>query len=88
MATTDKGSMTASEAGRKGGEATAAKLGHEHYVRAGTKGGAVRKEQGADYHAIGRKGGEATLSRHGADYYVEMGRRGGQAKRARKAAAA
>lgn len=40
----EKKSMTVAEAGKKGGEATKKKHGHEYYVRIGKKGGNRIKE--------------------------------------------
>ena len=72
-----KGHMTVSEAGRKGGETTAERYGHEFYEEIGKKGG--------------QKGGQTTFKRYGPQFYEEIGRKGGhkvrdlinEAKRAR-----
>ena len=40
----EKGKMTVSEAGHKGGSTTARKYGHEFYVKIGRKGGQCVKE--------------------------------------------
>ena len=57
---TRKGKMTVAEAGRKGGQKTAATHGREFYEGIGRKGGEkVAEEHGSEfYRAIGRKGGE------------------------------
>jgi len=72
-----KGGMTVSEAGRKGGETTSERYGHEFYEEIGKKGG--------------QKGGQTTFKRYGPQFYEEIGRKGGhkvrdlinEAKRAR-----
>jgi len=72
-----KGAMTVSEAGRKGGETTSERYGHEFYEEIGKKGG--------------QKGGQTTFKRYGPQFYEEIGRKGGhkvrdliqEAKRAR-----
>lgn len=55
-----KGDMTVREAGRKGGETTAERHGHEFYEEIGRKGGVkVRDEYGVQfYEEIGHKGGQ------------------------------
>jgi general stress protein YciG len=52
--------MTVREAGRKGGETTAERHGHEFYEEIGRKGGQkVRDEYGIPfYEEIGHKGGQ------------------------------
>ncbi len=60
----DKGGMSVSEAGKRGGEKTAETHGHEFYEEIGKKGG--------------HKGGEATAERHGHEFYEEIGHKGGQ----------
>jgi hypothetical protein len=54
------GEMTVREAGRKGGETTAERHGHEFYEEIGRKGGQkVRDEYGIPfYEEIGHKGGQ------------------------------
>lgn len=64
----ERGKMTVGEAGRKGGEATAQKHGHEFYQEIGQKGG----------RAGGAKGGEATKMKYGHEFYEEIGHKGGQ----------
>jgi general stress protein YciG len=56
----NKGAMTVSEAGRKGGEKVAAERGHEFYEEIGKKGGQkVAAERGHEfYEEIGHKGGQ------------------------------
>lgn len=56
----DKGDMSVSEAGRKGGETRARELGHEGYEELGRKGGEARaKELGHEgYEELGHKGGQ------------------------------
>ncbi len=68
MANEEKGEMSVSEAGRRGGEKTAETHGHEFYEEIGHKGG----EKG------GHKGGEATAERHGHEFYEEIGHKGGE----------
>lgn len=57
----DGPAMSVTEAGRKGGRATAARRGPEFYREIGRKGGVATAEAHgpAFYSAIGRKGGEA-----------------------------
>jgi len=54
------GEMSVREAGRKGGETTAERHGHEFYEEIGRKGGVkVRDEYGVQfYEEIGHKGGQ------------------------------
>ncbi|MHB0977271.1 MAG: KGG domain-containing protein [Candidatus Aquicultorales bacterium] len=61
----DKGEMSVSEAGHKGGEATKKTHGHEFYEEIGHKGG--------------EKGGRATAATHGHEFYEEIGHKGGEA---------
>ena len=55
-----QGEMSVREAGRKGGETTAERHGHEFYEEIGRKGGEkVRDEYGVQfYEEIGHKGGQ------------------------------
>src|SRR6266550_3295276 len=55
-----KGSMSVSEAGRKGGQTVRDKYGHSFYEEIGRKGGeTVKAERGtAFYEEIGKKGGD------------------------------
>jgi general stress protein YciG len=55
-----QGEMSVREAGRKGGETTAERHGHEFYEEIGRKGGVkVRDEYGVQfYEEIGHKGGQ------------------------------
>jgi len=64
MAEENKGDMTVSEAGRRGGEKTSETHGHEFYEEIGKKGG--------------QKGGETTAERYGHEFYEEIGHKGGQ----------
>jgi general stress protein YciG len=64
VARRDKGDMSVSEAGRKGGEKTASTHGHEFYEGIGKKGG--------------QKGGEVTSEKYGTPFYQEIGHKGGQ----------
>ncbi len=63
-----KGKMTVSEAGRKGGETTAKKYGREFYEEIGEKGGKIG----------GPKGGQTTKRKYGHGFYEEIGHKGGQ----------
>ncbi|MHB0976093.1 MAG: KGG domain-containing protein [Candidatus Aquicultorales bacterium] len=60
----NKGKMSVSEAGRKGGKTTSNKYGHGFYEEIG--------------HMGGKKGGMTTRSRHGHEFYEEIGHKGGQ----------
>lgn len=60
----EKGKMSVGEAGRKGGETTSDKYGHEFYQEIGKKGGKI--------------GGEAVKQKYGHDFYEEIGHKGGQ----------
>lgn len=53
------GDMSVREAGRKGGEATAASHGREFYQKIGRKGGESVSQDREHMADIGRKGGEA-----------------------------
>jgi general stress protein YciG len=64
MAEEEKGEMTVSEAGRRGGEKTSETHGHEFYEEIGKKGG--------------QKGGETTAEKYGTPFYEEIGHKGGQ----------
>ena len=55
--------MSVREAGRKGGQTTAARHGHEFYEGIGQQGG--------------HKGGQTTAARYGREFYVEIGKKGG-----------
>jgi uncharacterized protein len=76
----NKGGMTVSEAGRKGGKKTAETHGQAFYQSIGKKGGESRKrELGHNgYVDLGRKGGERTAQTHGKDFYQEIGHKGGE----------
>jgi general stress protein YciG len=88
MAEKKKGKMTVSEAGHKGGEATARTHGHEYYHEIGEKGGHKGGEKTAETHGhefyekIGEKGGhiggEHTAETHGHEFYEKIGHKGGQ----------
>jgi len=56
----NKGKMTVEQAGRKGGETTAGKYGHEFYEEIGRKGGKTVAEKYGHEHfeEIGKRGGE------------------------------
>ncbi len=58
-------------AGRKGGEATKARYGTEHFRAAGRKGG--------------RKGGATTMERYGRGFFARIGRKGGASRRRARA---
>jgi len=64
----EKGAMSVSEAGRKGGLSTRERYGPEFYEEIGKKGGQVG----------GRKGGETTKAKYGSPFYEEIGHKGGQ----------
>ena len=68
MANEEKGEVSVSDAGRRGGAKTAETHGHEFYEEIGHKGG----EKG------GHKGGETTAERHGHEFYEEIGHKGGE----------
>jgi len=74
-----KGSMSVSEAGRKGGQTVRDKYGHSFYEEIGRKGGeTVKAERGrAFYEQIGKKGGEAVKADRGTPFYEEIGKKGG-----------
>jgi len=75
------GDMSVREAGRKGGETTAERHGHEFYEEIGRKGGEkVRDEYGVQfYEEIGHKGGQKVRE------LIEEGKRAmsGSSKRSR-----
>lgn len=82
-----KGKMTVAEAGRKGGEKTAATHGRGFYKEIGRKGGEkVSQERGPEFYSeIGSKGGnvramqhEGTQEAEGKTSLEEAGHRGGQ----------
>lgn len=82
-----KGKMTVAEAGRRGGQKTAATHGREFYEEIGRKGGEkVSAERGPEfYSAIGSKGGSERAKQHegtpearGKTSLEEAGHRGGQ----------
>ncbi|MDD2486028.1 MAG: hypothetical protein ACOX1G_03880 [bacterium] len=60
----NKGKMTVSEAGQKGGRTTRERYGHGFYEEIGQKGGEI--------------GGETTKERYGHPFYEEIGHKGGQ----------
>ncbi|MBO9538958.1 hypothetical protein J7643_00015 [bacterium] len=60
----EKGKMTVSEAGHKGGETVKEKYGPDFYSEIGHKGG--------------QKGGEAVKEKYGPEFYSEIGHKGGQ----------
>ena len=61
-----KGKMTVAEAGRRGGEKTAATHGREFYEKIGRKGGEkVSMERGSEFYSeIGSKGGSKRAKRY------------------------
>lgn len=59
-----KSLMSVAEAGRRGGEITASRYGHDFYQEIGRKGG--------------RKGGQTTKQRYGPEFFEMIGRKGGQ----------
>lgn len=89
---TKKGKMTVAEAGRRGGEKTAATHGREFYEAIGRKGGEkVSMERGSEFYSeIGSKGGSERAKQHegspeayGKTSLEEAGHRGGQKVRRR-----
>ncbi len=80
MAEKDKGAMSVSQAGRKGGKRTAETHGHDFYEDIGRKGGSkVRDVYGHQfYEEIGRKGGTTVRNEYGPQFYEEIGHKGGQ----------
>lgn len=75
-----QGDMTVREAGRKGGETTSERYGHEFYEEIGRKGGQkVRDEYGIPfYEEIGHKGGQKVKD------LIEEGKRAMGGGRSRK----
>ena len=75
-----KGSMSVSEAGRKGGQTVRDKYGHSFYEEIGRKGGeTVKAERGHEfYEQIGKKGGESVRAARGPEFYSQIGHKGGQ----------
>ena len=82
-----KGKMTVAEAGRRGGEKTAATHGREFYEKIGRKGGEkVSMERGSEFYSeIGSKGGSKRAKRYegstearGKTSLEEAGHLGGQ----------
>ena len=75
----NKGAMTVSEAGRKGGVRVRETRGRKFYEEIGKKGGdTVKAERGARfYEEIGKKGGETIKAERGTPFYEEIGRKGG-----------
>ncbi len=63
-----QGDMSVRDAGRKGGETTSERHGHEFYEEIGHMGG----------EAGGKKGGEARKRELGHEGYEELGHQGGQ----------
>lgn len=63
----EKGAITASEAGKRGGKATSERHGHEFYVVIGKKGGKTTRERYGlgFYEEIGARGGKAMSKKHG-----------------------
>lgn len=59
-----KGGMTVSQAGKKGGQSTSERYGHEFYQEIGKKGGKI--------------GGEVVREKYGHGFYESIGRKGGQ----------
>jgi general stress protein YciG len=59
-----KGGMSVSQAGKKGGEVTSEKYGHEFYQEIGKKGGKI--------------GGEVVKEKYGHEFYEKIGHKGGQ----------
>lgn len=81
-----KGSLTVNEAGKKGGEVTSSRYGHEFYQEIGSKGGETTSSRyGGDYfERIGRKGGKAPHSARGLagrQVNQEAARKGAESKR-------
>ena len=68
MAEGDRGDMTVSDAGKKGGRRTAQTHSHGFYEEIGHKGGEVG----------GPRGGRTTKERYGREFYEEIGHKGGQ----------
>lgn len=59
----EKGEMTVSEAGRRGGKTTSEKYGPKHFQKIGKIGGKI--------------GGNTTKERYGHKFYEEIGKKGG-----------
>lgn len=75
-----KGGMTVAEAGKRGGDTTSSRYGHEFYENIGKKGGETTSEKyGAPfYEEIGAKGGRTTSKKYGHEFYEDIGHKGGQ----------
>lgn len=70
--------MTTGEAGKKGGEATKARHGPDHYQKIGVAGGQATKEKyqkDGFYQKIGSKGGQRVKEKYGSDYFSKLSRR-------------
>lgn len=80
----NRGKMSVSEAGHKGGERTAQTHDREFYQEIGHKGGeATSESHGREfYQEIGHKGGEASPGKFapGSERAREAGRKGGEAR--------
>lgn len=68
MSEEERGGITVSEAGRRGGERTAQTHSHKFYEETGQKGG----------EAGGTRGGRTTRDKYGHEFYEEIGRKGGR----------
>src|SRR5712692_647314 len=75
-----KGSMSVSEAGRKGGQTVRDKYGHSFYEEIGRKGGeTVKAERGrAFYEYIVKKAATTVKAERGAAFYETIGKKGGE----------
>ena len=57
--------------GAKGGKATKAKHGQEHYTKIGRQGG-LKGGKGADHVKAGKAGGKAVKAKYGPNYFRQI----------------
>ncbi len=78
-----RGPAPGSESAKRGGAATKAKYGSEHFRKLGQAGGkrTVEVLGPAGLSEAGKKGGKAVLDKYGLEHLHEIASRGGQASR-------